>query len=286
MKQKEITVVFHSGVFHADDVFAAAILKKVYPNLKTIRSRDDSIIKKADLRVDVGRKYDPKTGDFDHHQENAPVRDSGIPYSSCGLIWKHFGKKIVKDKEAFDYINKKIIEFIDSYDNGIEITGNKTVVYSIGELIDSFNPSWNEKNLEDLYFKKAVLIASKILNREIKKANSISEGNNIVKEALKKAKDGFVILPIAGLPKDLITKDKKILFYIAPGKNKDWVGVGASAKESGFERKAYFPKKWAGLENKELEKASGVVGARFCHKARFMVAGTKEAVIEMVKKST
>ena len=58
----------HGGAFHADDVFAVAILKSIYPDLRVVRTRDPKKLRGADARVDVGNKYNHKTKDYDHHQ--------------------------------------------------------------------------------------------------------------------------------------------------------------------------------------------------------------------------
>lgn len=51
-----------------------------------------------------------------------------------------------------------------------------------------------------------------------------------------------------------------------------------------IEPKASFPKEWAGKTGEDLEKASGVSGATFCHNALFtMSAKTKEAALTMSK---
>ncbi len=61
-------VATHPGGFHADDVFAIAALRLVHGDLEVVRSRDPEVLAAADLRVDVGGRYAPATGDFDHHQ--------------------------------------------------------------------------------------------------------------------------------------------------------------------------------------------------------------------------
>ena len=68
----------HGGKFHADDVFSTALLKILFPNINVERGfvvpeNFDGII------------YDIGFGEFDHHQENSPVRESGTPYASFGL---------------------------------------------------------------------------------------------------------------------------------------------------------------------------------------------------------
>ena len=49
------TIVTHDGSFHADDVFAVATLLKLFPDANVIRTRDTSVIERADVVVDVGK---------------------------------------------------------------------------------------------------------------------------------------------------------------------------------------------------------------------------------------
>ena len=50
-----LRVVTHSGVFHADDVFAYALLRIFLgQKLELERTRDPAIIARADLALDVG----------------------------------------------------------------------------------------------------------------------------------------------------------------------------------------------------------------------------------------
>ncbi|MDD2786159.1 MAG: MYG1 family protein [Patescibacteria group bacterium] len=80
----------HDGRFHSDETFSVAALLLVYPDAEVVRTRDEDVLATCDIRVDVGRKYDPATGDYDHHQA-LPPRANGIKYSSLGIIWNGFG---------------------------------------------------------------------------------------------------------------------------------------------------------------------------------------------------
>ncbi|MEX2010580.1 MAG: MYG1 family protein, partial [Parcubacteria group bacterium] len=48
------TIATHSGMYHADDVFAVATLLMVYPDAEVIRTRDMEKIQEAEIAVDVG----------------------------------------------------------------------------------------------------------------------------------------------------------------------------------------------------------------------------------------
>jgi uncharacterized UPF0160 family protein len=37
----------HDGRFHADEIFALAVLKLIYPDLEIVRSRDENVYKKG-----------------------------------------------------------------------------------------------------------------------------------------------------------------------------------------------------------------------------------------------
>lgn len=63
-----------------------------------MRSCEETWTRPAPDRViyDVGRDHDPKRLIFDHHQKNPPLGEDGQPYSSFGLIWRHFGKDYLR----------------------------------------------------------------------------------------------------------------------------------------------------------------------------------------------
>ncbi|MEJ2268009.1 MAG: MYG1 family protein [Nanoarchaeota archaeon] len=104
---KKLTIATHNGKFHIDEVMSIAILKIIYPNCEILRIRDEKEIKKAEIRVDIGKKYNPRTNDFDHHQINSPIRKNKIPYSSCGLIW---GERLCASSSEIEGIDYDLLE--------------------------------------------------------------------------------------------------------------------------------------------------------------------------------
>lgn len=281
--KKKLTIAVHNAKFHADDVFSVVILKKVLGDIEVIRTRDEKLLKKADFRVDVGDKYNHETKDYDHHQENSPVRENGILYSSCGLIWKHYGENLVNSKEAFEYIDNKLIEFIDAGDNGIDIEKSERSSISIMDAINEFNSNWDEESSNEECFDDAVDFAFLFFDRILAKANALSKGQVLVDKCLNEMKDSIIVLPFGGLPKKNII-ESEAMFWVHSSSNNSWVSVAVPIKEKSFIRKIYFPDSWAGLLNEELEKVSGVKDLTFCHKHKFIIAGkTKESVLEATK---
>ena len=59
------------------------------------RTRDKEWLTPSLDRIiyDVGGAYNSDNQIFDHHQRPGPLRDDGKPFSSFGLIWKHYGKQ-------------------------------------------------------------------------------------------------------------------------------------------------------------------------------------------------
>ena len=73
----------------------------------------------ADMRVDVGRRSDPATGDFDHHQKGgAGERPNGIRYASFGLVWRQLGAQLGGGDEAAAAIDERLVQGVDANDTG------------------------------------------------------------------------------------------------------------------------------------------------------------------------
>src|SRR3712207_2452880 len=121
--------VTHSGRFHADDVFVAAVLEAALDKLELVRSRDAEVIAGADLVFDVGGIHDAGSRRYDHHMRDLPRRPDGVPYSSVGLIWRDFGRSALPDlvpgiedgaiEAVWRAIDDELIVVIDQADNGI-----------------------------------------------------------------------------------------------------------------------------------------------------------------------
>ncbi len=139
----------HSGVFHSDDVTACMMLTKYtkeFLGAEIHRSRDRKVWETMDLVVDVGGVYNPSKHRYDHHQKGfmETFNDkSKTKLSGCGLIFKHFGKEIIRnalvdvfksdtslskyqkeisDKDVTTIMNsvyEYFVEQIDAVDNGI-----------------------------------------------------------------------------------------------------------------------------------------------------------------------
>ncbi len=94
-------IATHSGAFHADEALGVFMLRLLpeWSAVPLVRTRDPAVIAQAALVLDVGAVYDPATLRFDHHQREFTDTYSAkhnIRLSSAGLIYKHFGDRVIE----------------------------------------------------------------------------------------------------------------------------------------------------------------------------------------------
>ena len=138
----------HAGKFHADDVFATALLQILRPDIRITRG----FVVPEDFD---GIVYDIGFGMFDHHQEPRETRANGTPYAAFGLLWRVLGPGLVGERQA-RLIDENFIQPLDLNDN----TGEQN---SLCDAIGFFNPVWDSKEDQDACFFKAVAVAKQIL---------------------------------------------------------------------------------------------------------------------------
>ncbi|MBQ4857889.1 MYG1 family protein [Pseudoalteromonas sp. MMG007] len=272
----EITVVTHSGNFHADDVFSIAVLKHVLPSFKLVRTRDKALIESADIVVDVGGEYNPDTGRFDHHQRGgAGERENGTPYSSFGLIWKKYGLALCDNNQAVaDRVDSGLVSNIDAIDCGYV----KGVVEGItlSQTLSMFNPTWEEEGNFDECFNEAVDFAARLLTRFIASAHGSVNAKAIVAKAIEHAEDARVIVLEKYTPwkKTVHILSSDALFMVYPSHSGQWIIQTVPVEPGSFEDRKSLPKAWAGLSDEEFQAETGLDDAVFCHNGLF-IAGTK-----------
>ncbi|WP_417552253.1 MYG1 family protein [Marinomonas fungiae] len=269
-------IATHNGNFHADDVFAVAALKHLFPSAELIRTRDLDVLAKADIVLDVGGVYDADKGRFDHHQRGgAGARENGIPFSSFGLMWQKYGLQICgNDQEIADAVDKNLVTTIDAIDCG-HVDGPITGV-SLSQTISMFNPTWEEHGDYDACFEEAVTFASRVLARFIAAARGDVNAKNIVIEAIENAADPRVIVLEQFTPwkTTVLNTSPDALFMIYPAQTGEWRIQTVPVELGSFEDRKKLPAPWAGLSGKELQDVTGLEDAMFCHNGMF-IAGCK-----------
>jgi uncharacterized UPF0160 family protein len=287
-------VVTHPGNFHADDVFAIAALGLAHGPLEIVRTRDESRIAAAGVRVDVGGVSDPSTGDFDHHQKGgAGERPNGIRYASFGLVWRHHGEQLAGDAASAAIIDERLVQGVDANDTGqtiIEPLVDDIRPMSVSGVIAALNPAWDEEltpEQEDELFADAVALATRIIEREVAGAAAFRRSRQLVLAAIGRAADPRIIELDRNMPwrEAVVTGAPEALFVMYP-KSDGW-GLQAVPSALGtFTNRKDFPAAWAGRSGEELAQASGVADAVFCHGARFYAsARSREGITELARRA-
>ncbi len=285
------SVAVHSGNFHADDVFAAMLLRLIYPKIKIVRSRDIEELNECDIVADVGLIYDDSKLRYDHHQEGkAGKRKNGIEFSGFGLVWKHWGLEVCKgDQELFDEIDITLVQSIDAEDNGQLISSGSNFEgireFTISSVIaKSFNYSGYTAEQAYARFLDAVDLAEQVFVGLFENAKrTLAEKNKILKDYAKLKDKRFIVdeqhRPVLSF-RDAMPE---LLFYVYPATNiNGW--MIKTAKAEGFNSRKDLPKEWAGKSGEELERASGIEGMLFCHNNLFICgAKNKEAILEALQ---
>lgn len=283
----------HSGSFHADEVFALATLRIARGPLEIVRSRDPETLASCAVRIDVGRRYDPETGDFDHHQGGVGERLNGVRYASFGLIWRHVGVELAGSPEIAHRVDAAIVTPIDAGDNGQEVYDPKiegVAPFMVSGMIAAMNPPWDAVDgaaAERRAFDEAIDIAEGIVRRELAAAQARARAADLVRAALAASPDPRILELDQGMPWKSVVIDEApdVLLVVAP-RTRDWSLHAVPAAAQGFANRLALPEAWAGLEGEQLRAVTGVDDAVFCHAARFLaVAGSKEGVLALARKA-
>ena len=125
---------------------------------------NSDLLAQCHIVVDVGAIYDPTTHRYDHHQRefDGVLEGYQTKLSSAGLIYKHFGKdvlrEILKDEDSappseelvdicYHKVYKGFMEHIDAIDNGISVAESPSryhVSTTLSDRIHLLSPAWNE----------------------------------------------------------------------------------------------------------------------------------------------
>lgn len=275
------SLAVHDGSFHADEVTACALLflcGRLERN-RVYRTREPNILESCEFVCDVGGIYDPQKKRFDHHQA-----DYKGTLSSAGMVLLFLKETNQIESHLYDHFNKSLVIGVDAHDNGIARL--EPGITSFSQVISNFLPIEYDSTAEemDLAFFNALDFALGHLER-LKKRHFYTLN---CKEAIKNAmvQGSYALIFSESLPWlenffDLGGDLHPAQFVIMPsGKHWKLRAIPPSLSERMKVRRA-LPEKWAGLRDEELRKVTGIRGAIFCHKGRFIsIWETKEDAIK------
>ncbi|MBR3163910.1 MYG1 family protein [Candidatus Saccharibacteria bacterium] len=303
-----VTAVTHPAPFHADEVFATAILSLLQP-VVLFRTRDQEIIDAASdnlcIVYDVGGVDDNALLRFDHHQRgfSRTRENDDIRLSSAGLIWQTYGRSILDAlnckpqyiEAVFKLVDIELIRSIDAADNG---QAAPTEQLTVSELMALFNPNLHESEAwlgadatlgDDDAFLEAVNVAQQVMGRMLQRGYALAHAKRLVEDAIIESDSRILELPhfcegwakvVARSP---LKKAQHLLYGVYQAPSGDWrLQSIPSDPDDRFSQRHPLPEAWRGLRDEELVRATGVQGAQFCHATGFIaVAATRDAILRL-----
>jgi len=304
-------IATHSGKFHADDVWAVAVLDLVFPGCDLVRTRNMDIIAGADFAVDVGGIWDPKAGRFDHHQKGfAGARESGVVYASAGLVWKEHGPRCVAQiarahashalsedsaRQIAYAIDGDLVQYLDMADTGA--AKNEPGSYGLSAVISGFNPNWLDEQaaptpaaadeLRLAQFRRAMEFMKDILVNAVKYRVSGLLALEQVRGAERLEQGRLLFIRNSALPWATVVRNEmpQVLFVISHNiAEQRYMLHTVPAAPDTFEARRDLPASWAGLQGSELAAVTGVPDAGFCHNNLFIAAARSyEGILRMAQ---
>lgn len=192
------------------------------------------VAQKCNVLVDVGSVYDPTIHRYDHHQRSFTNTLDGFntKLSSAGLIYKHFGRAIIKRlldtgtegnspaernvmvDICYNKLYRSFIEHIDAIDNGVTSTESGELrchlSTSLSARVGQLNPRWNQpqnSTIQNMQFTKALALTSgEFLTHVDEILASWYPARSIVQKAMK---ERFSTVDKEGAP--VVAADGKII---------------------------------------------------------------------------
>jgi uncharacterized UPF0160 family protein len=274
----------HNGTFHADEVTACALLVvagRIDRN-RVVRSRDPQKLARCEYVADVGGVYEPLSRLFDHHQA-----DYQGEMASAGMILDYLVVEGVFSAKLAAHLRAAFIWGVDAVDTGRfhPVPG----VCTFSQVIANFNPIAYEADADkqDAAFQEALSFTIGHLQRLIGRFEESQAALQAVQAAMEPAGPALIFeraVPWQDAFFELGGEHHPARFVIMPaGPHWKLRAIPPTAADRMGVREP-LPQSWAGLLNDELERVSGISGAVFCHKGRFIsVWATRQAAEEALQ---
>ena len=274
----------HDGTFHADEITACALLM-LFDRIdrdKIVRTRDLSILEHCEYVCDVGGVYDPRKKRFDHHQASY----SGH-LSSAGMVWLYLLDEKVIQKSVYDFFNRVLIWGVDAHDNG-KVTVEPGIC-SFSQIISHFVPFDHAAPSEKVNraFFEALDFAYGHVKRLLDRYYYAESCRDSITKAMERGNKYLILdcsIPWMDAFFDLGGEHHPALFIVMPsGPHWKLRGIPPNTHDR-MKVRLPLPEDWAGLMDNDLKRVSGITGAIFCHKGRFIsVWQTKEDALKALE---
>jgi len=286
-------LVTHDGIFHADDVFAGAVLRLVWPAAPITRTRDAALIAAADLAFDVGG------GAYDHHQRGGNgARDNGVPFAAFGLVWRVFGVEacralmrkvpgalasVTAVALVAAAVDRLLVQPVDAADNGHSIHGPPTVEGVRGVSVSSLIAWMNDEAASDAAYEVALTWAHDFLALAVRQAVAQVHGAGLVRAAVAAAASGIAVLDQYVPDWQALACQSDACYVVYPSAG-TWRVQGVPAVYGAPGVRKALPEAWGGLDGDALALLTGVADATFAHRGLFIAgAVSREGALALAQ---
>jgi uncharacterized UPF0160 family protein len=281
-----VLVATHSGPFHADDVLAWALVGRYVDATATlVRTREKDVLAGADIVFDVGGVFDPDTRRFDHHQA-----DYQGPLSSAGMVlnWLESAQRI--DSGLAAAMREQLVDYVDDVDNGRVAPDRGRPCYA--SMVAALCMTATDHTAFDDAFLRAADIASAFLEGIEAGFEQKRAAEAVVTRAMEAAQsEGRRVIYLDDYYrwKDIYFAHNGVKhptdYVLFPATDGSWRIVAIPPVLGSMAQKRPLPQSWAGLSDGALEQVTGVKGAVFCHKNRFIaVFQTRDGALDALSK--
>lgn len=271
----------HDGTFHADEVTACALLLvfDLIDRKRIVRSRNPELLKDCEYVCDVGGEYVPEKKRFDHHQPEYPGE-----LASAGMVWLYLLRTGLINESTYHYVNRSLILGIDAHDTGRVMQQEGVCTFS--HVIANFVPpeyDVPDKEMNQAFFSALDFVTGH-LKRLLERYDYIQKCREKVAHAMEENKPYLLFeqaIPWQENFFELGGEEHPALFVIMPSHGQ-WKlrGIPPDLAHR-MQVRLPLPEEWAGLRDEKLKELSGIEGAIFCHKGRFIsVWETKEDALK------
>ena len=277
-----LRVATHHATFHADDVLAWAMLSLFLDPAATLtRTRDPEILADSDIVFDVGGVFDEPTCRFDHHQQSY-----GGDLSSAGMVLHWLEERGTIDSGLAADLRGSIVDYVDEVDTGRRQPERGVPCFA--GLVDAHTKGCESLAEFDEAFHRAADMARGILRGLVREHEARKRNRQWISAAMDDAvARGSNLMLLSHWfdwkPPyyDLGGAEHPSEFVLQPDlSGLTWRIVAVPPERGSFDKKVPLPLPWAGLVDDGLAEVTGIAGARFCHKNRFIaVFDTREGAL-------
>lgn len=135
-------IITHSGQFHADEIFACALLQILFGEIPIERTRDISVEDMDDPSVwiiDVGQTYNPKLGLFDHHHDSELESSNMLVLDyllEIGKIEESLHKRLYNAFKSISHIDRNGYADMNGFQMNTFIKSLNSIPYGFGAALN------------------------------------------------------------------------------------------------------------------------------------------------------